>query len=83
MKDRSRLTRRLRLAGLAAGLAAAGLLSGCGSAGLAAWDRDLMAKREMQLVTEPNITSADEHIYFSKEGSSGGRTSDGGGCGCN
>ena len=55
------------------------MLSGCA----AAWDRDLLAKREMQLNTHPNITAAEEHIYFSKEGSSGGRTFDGGGCGCN
>ncbi len=58
-------------------------LGGCGSLGAAAWDRDLMAKQAMQLNTNPNITAAEEHIYFSKEGSSGGRTFDGGGCGCN
>jgi hypothetical protein len=64
---------------LAALCAAALMLSGCA----AAWDRDLLAKREMQLNTHPTITAAEEHIYFSKEGSSGGRTFDGGGCGCN
>ncbi|HXQ14767.1 MAG TPA: DUF4266 domain-containing protein [Caulobacteraceae bacterium] len=47
------------------------------------WDRDLLAKRAMQLNTHPAITAAQEHVYFSKEGSSGGRTFDGGGCGCN
>lgn len=63
-------------------LGGAGLiLAGC--AGAAPWDRDIMAKREMQLNTHPNITAAQEHIYFSKEGSAGGRTFDGGGCGCN
>lgn len=55
------------------------LLGGCAHP----WDRDLIAKRPMQLNTHPNITAAQEHIYFSKEGSSGGRTFDGGGCGCN
>lgn len=59
------------------------LLCGCASIGPRPWDRDLMAKRAMQLNTHPNITAALEHIYFSKEGSSGGRTFDGGGCGCN
>lgn len=72
--------RRVRL-GLSVGLAV--LLGGCGSLGPAPWDHDLMAKRAMQLNTHPNITAALEHIYFSKEGSSGGRSFDGGGCGCN
>jgi len=58
-------------------------LSGCAGLGAAPWDRDLMARQAMQLNTHPNITAANEHIYFSKEGSSGGRTFDGGGCGCN
>jgi hypothetical protein len=29
------------------------------------------------------VTSIDEHIYFSKEGSTGGQDVGGGGCGCN
>lgn len=56
------------------------LLGGCA---VDPWDRDLMAKRAMQFDTHPNLTAFEEHIYFSKEGSSGGRSSDGGGCGCN
>ncbi|MEO6339383.1 MAG: DUF4266 domain-containing protein [Caulobacteraceae bacterium] len=59
------------------------LLTGCSSVGVQPWDRDLLARRSMQLNTHPNISAADDHIYFSKEGSSGGRTFDGGGCGCN
>jgi hypothetical protein len=59
------------------------MLAGCAGLGVQAWDRDLMARQEMQLNTHPNIVAANEHIYFSKEGSSGGRTFDGGGCGCN
>ena len=55
----------------------------CSAFRVAPWDRDLMAKRDMQLNPYPNITAEHEHIYFSKEGSSGGRTFDGGGCGCN
>jgi len=58
-------------------------LSGCASLGARPWDRDLMARRSMAPVTHPNISAFDDHIYFSKEGSSGGRTFDGGGCGCN
>lgn len=64
-------------------LALVGVLTSCSSLGVKPWDRDLLAKKSMQLNTEPTITAYHEHIYFSKEGSSGGRTFDGGGCGCN
>jgi hypothetical protein len=47
------------------------------------WDRDLLAQKKMQLVTHPMVNSIDEHIYFSKEGSTGGQDVGGGGCGCN
>ena len=45
------------------------------------WERDLHARADMQ----PNAQDAaiDDHIYFSKEASSGGRGFAGGGCGCN
>jgi len=59
------------------------LLSACSAIGVKPWERDIMARKSMQLDAEPNITAIHEHIYFSKEGSSGGRTFDGGGCGCN
>ena len=58
-------------------------LAGCSSIGVAPWQRDILARRSMQLNTHPNVSAIDDHIYFSKEGSSGGRTFDGGGCGCN
>ena len=47
------------------------------------WERDLLAKSQMALDPDPLQTSFDEHIYFSKEASSGGRGFGGGGCGCN
>jgi hypothetical protein len=37
----------------------------------------------MQIVSDPIEAAADEHIYFSKEASSGGQGFGGGGCGCN
>lgn len=68
---------------LALALAGALALGACNSLGVQPWERDVLARRAMQLNTHPNITAAEDHIYFSKEGSSGGRTFDGGGCGCN
>jgi hypothetical protein len=42
-----------------------------------------MAKREMQVAPYSQLTAAEDHVYFSKEASSGGRGFAGGGCGCN
>ncbi len=47
------------------------------------WDRDLLAKKSMQTVPDYFDNFYDEHIYFSKEASSGGQSVGGGGCGCN
>lgn len=59
------------------------VLSGCSSLGVKPWERDVLAKDEMQLVADPLDVAIDDHIYFSKEASSGGRGFGGGGCGCN
>jgi hypothetical protein len=55
----------------------------CSSLGVEPWERDVLAKEEMQLTTDPVEAGLDDHIYFSKEASSGGRGFGGGGCGCN
>ena len=57
--------------------------SACSSMGVEPWDRDIMAKEEMQMPTDAIEAALDDHIYFSKEASSGGRGFGGGGCGCN
>ena len=59
------------------------LCSGCTSMGVEPWERDILAKDEMQLTTDALEAATDDHIYFSKEASSGGRGFGGGGCGCN
>jgi hypothetical protein len=59
------------------------LAGGCSSLGVRPWERDLLAKPEMQLVSDPLDTALNDHIYFSKEASSGGEGFGGGGCGCN
>ena len=58
-------------------------LTGCSSMGVEPWQRDLLAKPSMQPVPNYFDNFYDEHIYFSKEASSGGQGVGGGGCGCN
>ena len=59
------------------------ICSGCTSMGVEPWERDVLAKDEMQLTTDALEAATDDHIYFSKEASSGGASFGGGGCGCN
>jgi Domain of unknown function (DUF4266) len=63
--------------------AVAALSSGCAPVGVKVWQRDILAKEEMQPDHNAVDRSVDDHIYFSKEASSGGRSFGGGGCGCN
>ncbi|WP_340678487.1 DUF4266 domain-containing protein [Paraglaciecola sp.] len=58
-------------------------LAGCSSLGVQPWERDLLAKDEMALDAQGLDLALDDHIYFSKEATSGGRAFAGGGCGCN
>lgn len=57
--------------------------SGCSSLGVKPWQRDVLAREEMQPGADPLDAAVDDHMYFSKEASSGGRSFAGGGCGCN
>jgi len=59
------------------------LAAGCSSMGVQPWERDLLAQDSMQLVPDYMDNFYDEHIYFSKEASTGGQAVGGGGCGCN
>ena len=56
-------------------------LAGCTA--VQPWERDVLARPEMSLDNAPLDAALDDHIYFSKEASSGGRGFGGGGCGCN
>jgi hypothetical protein len=71
---------RLSILCLVAGTA---LVSGCSSLGVKPWQRDVLAREEMRLDANPLDAAIDDHMYFSKEASSGGRSYAGGGCGCN
>jgi hypothetical protein len=59
------------------------LISGCSALGVKPWQRDVLARDEMQLDSDRLDAAIDDHLYFSKEASSGGRSYAGGGCGCN
>jgi len=57
------------------------VLLGSGCTTVKPWERDLHAREDMQ--ADALDAAIDDHIYFSKEASSGGRGFGGGGCGCN
>ncbi|UTV97771.1 DUF4266 domain-containing protein [Marinomonas rhizomae] len=59
------------------------IVSGCSDMGVKPWERDILAQQEMNLISDPIESSLNDHIYFSKEASSGGQGFGGGGCGCN
>jgi len=59
------------------------LLSACSLERVKPWERDLLAEKKLQLTPSPLEAALDDHIYFSKEASSGGGSIGGGGCGCN
>ena len=59
------------------------ILCACSSMGVKPWERDILAKPEMEMAADAQDLAFDEHIYFSKEASSGGQGFSGGGCGCN
>ena len=80
MKQRNRFSRSVSIGVACAALT---LCGACASIGPKPWEKDLMARPEMQLNAHAPRTAADDHIYFSKEASSGGRGFAGGGCGCN
>ena len=72
-----------RLSAVSFALAIGFSLSGCSHIGVKPWQRGLLAKKEMQLISDPIQNAYDEHIYFSKEETNGGQSFGGGGCGCN
>ncbi len=67
-------------------LCSAAMLGGCALApqvNVAAFDKGDLARPAMQFDADRLESSFADHIYFSKEGASGGRSVGGGGCGCN
>ena len=59
-------------------------LSGCSNLGqVSPWEKNHLAKPEMTFGGDPLDERFVQHIYGSKENSSGGYGVGGGGCGCN
>jgi Domain of unknown function (DUF4266) len=59
------------------------LATGCSSPGVKPWQRDILSRSDMRPDGAGLDDAIDDHLYFSKEASSGGRSFGGGGCGCN
>lgn len=58
-------------------------IGGCANLGAKPWQREALARPDMNPDSEPLRSALDDHTYFSKEAASGGRGFGGGGCGCN
>lgn len=66
------------------------IVSGCGTVrniivkeDVKPWQKDILAQKSMQFPQDGMQSYADDHIFFSKEASTGGSGVGGGGCGCN
>ena len=60
-----------------------GLIGSQGCSPVAPWERGNLAKEEMALDPNPNLSHIRDHIFTSREASQGGASGSGGGCGCN
>jgi hypothetical protein len=59
------------------------LASGCGRHAVRASEKEFLADRVMIFDSDGQEAAADEHVLGNREGSTGGRGTAGGGCGCN
>jgi len=73
----------MKLRWLWSGLVLAAALLGGGCQHVSPWERGSLADPAMNPDRDPVGNSMEEHIWFSREASSGGRGVGGGGCGCN
>lgn len=65
-------------------VAAVALTTGCAELGdVKPWQKANLARPSMTMGANPLEERYEEHIALSKEGSSGGSSVGGGGCGCN
>ena len=64
-------------------LCAVAMLYGCSFPTVQPWEKENLSKASMQFDVDRLESSLIDHIYFSKEAASSGRSVGGGGCGCN
>jgi hypothetical protein len=60
-----------------------GLLQACTALEVKPWQRGTLSKPEMAGTPDSIEAKMRDHVFYSKEGSSGGASAGGGGCGCN
>jgi len=72
-----------RASSFIASMIAASLLSAAGCATVAPYERERLAKPDMDMSRNADAKAGEEHATAYREGSSGGMGSSGGGCGCN
>ena len=58
-------------------------LSGCAAVSVKPWERGVLAEPAMTFGSDAMVEGIEDHVHFSKEATSGGRSLVGGGCGCN
>ena len=56
---------------------------GAGCATVAPYERERLARRDMELDRNPELSSGQQHATAYREGSTGAEGASGGGCGCN
>lgn len=57
------------------------LVTGCAT--IAPYERERLARRDMELDRNPELSAGQQHATAYREGSSGAEGASGGGCGCN
>jgi hypothetical protein len=62
-------------------IAVAAFATGCAS--VKPWEKGRLASYAMRPDRDPLTASISEHVWFTREAFSGGRSIGGGGCGCN
>lgn len=72
------MTNRLNMALVCTLMAA---LAGCAT--VAPYERERLARRDMELDRNPELSAGQQHATAYREGSSGAEGASGGGCGCN
>jgi hypothetical protein len=58
-------------------------VSALGCAAVQPYERETLARPDMTFDANPHLNAAEAHLASTREGSSGGFGSGGGGCGCN